>query len=60
METTYLNDLSYKEKYNLATDEGTPAKILAILAQDIDPRIRESVARNENTPVEALDVLAKD
>lgn len=60
METMYLKNLSYEEKHNLATDVKTPAKILAVLAQDIDPRIREAVAWNENTPVETLVMLAKD
>lgn len=60
MATAELKNLSYEEKYNLATNEGTPTEILAILAKDIDPRIRKIVARNENTPFETLTALTQD
>ena len=60
METTHLNNLSYEEKYKLATNEGTPAEILAVLAKDKIYTIRRGVALNESTKSETLAMLAKD
>ena len=59
METTHLNNLSYEEKYKLATNEGTPAEILAVLAKDKIYTIRRGVALNESTKSETLAMLQK-
>lgn len=59
MATAELKNLSYEEKYNLATNEGTPTEILAILAKDIDWRVRKAVVSNKNAPEEVLSNLAK-
>ena len=37
-----------------------PPRILALLATDEDPRVREAVAENKNTPIETLVFLSKD
>lgn len=43
MATAELKNLSYEEKYNLATNEGTPTEILAMLANGVNPHVREYV-----------------
>lgn len=43
MATAELKNLSYEEKHNLAMDERTPAELLAMLANGVNPHVREYV-----------------
>lgn len=66
-ETAVLDDLSFfapdddwQDRSTDATNPHTPPAILAALASDHRPGVRDAVARNPSTPPDALARLASD
>jgi len=55
-----LENMTYREKDELAYDRNTPKNVLRELARYYDWRIRAQVAKNPNTPEDTLRDLIKD